>query len=208
MKMEKISDNIIKVTISLKDLEERNIDLNSLTYNSPAAQELFWDMMEQAETLFGFTASDSQLIFEASQDSDEDFVVTITRMDEDGDFESIHKYIKNKYKVSDTKVRRKNRKVYTTLMVYSFRSFDDVCQLSHVLDSVYSGKSTLYKLGNAYYLILTKSHMAYSSVKNLEAILSEYGNKVSNASFYEGYLNEHGSKLIDSNAIEVINKFF
>ncbi len=208
MKMEKISENIIRVTISLKDLEERNIDLNSLTYNSPAAQELFWDMMEQAETLFGFSASESQLIFEASQNSDDDFVVTITKIDEDGDFESIHKYIKNKYKLSDTKVKRRNRKIYTAFMVYSFSSFDDLCQLSHVLHPVFSGQSTLYKLGTAYYLVLVKSRMTLSDIKNLETIISEYGNKVSNARFFEGYLNEYGSKLIDSNAIEVINKFF
>lgn len=49
MKIEKINENIIKVTISLSDLEERNIDFSAFNYNSPAAQELFWDMMEQPE---------------------------------------------------------------------------------------------------------------------------------------------------------------
>ena len=41
MKIEKINENKIKVTISFNDLEERNIDLNSLNYNSPETQELF-----------------------------------------------------------------------------------------------------------------------------------------------------------------------
>ncbi|NMB96159.1 MAG: adaptor protein MecA, partial [Clostridiaceae bacterium] len=34
MKFERINDNIIKITVSLSDLAERNIDLQSLTYNS------------------------------------------------------------------------------------------------------------------------------------------------------------------------------
>ena len=46
MKIERINENEIKVTISVNDLLERNIDLSSLNYNSPQAQELFWDMME------------------------------------------------------------------------------------------------------------------------------------------------------------------
>jgi adapter protein MecA 1/2 len=208
MRIEKISENMIKVTISLSDLEERNIDLNSLNYNSPATQELFWDMMEQAEVQFGFTASDAQLVFEASQDSDDGFVVTITRMDEGGDFESIHKYIKNKYKISDTKVKKKSRKIYTTLMIYSFSSFEDVCALCHVISLMYSGDSTLYKCRKTYYLVLTKSNLTSSSVKSLETFLKEYGNKVSNASFYDGYLNEYGTKMIDTNAIKVMNEFF
>ena len=39
MKIERIGDNIIRVTITYSDLEERNVDLNALNYNSPAAQE-------------------------------------------------------------------------------------------------------------------------------------------------------------------------
>ena len=38
MKIERIGDNIIRVTITYRDLEERNVDLNALNYNSPASQ--------------------------------------------------------------------------------------------------------------------------------------------------------------------------
>jgi len=66
MKIEKINENKIKVTISIDDLLERNIDLDTLNYNTPAAQELFWDMMEQAEIQFGFDASDSRYVLRLS----------------------------------------------------------------------------------------------------------------------------------------------
>lgn len=94
MKIERIGDNIIRVTITYNDLEERNVDLNALNYNSPAAQEFFWDLMEQAEEQLGFSLADSQLIIEPVPDSDEGFVINITRIDDEGEFESIHKYIK------------------------------------------------------------------------------------------------------------------
>ncbi|HEX3028346.1 MAG TPA: adaptor protein MecA, partial [Clostridia bacterium] len=119
MKIERVNDNVIKVTISIDDLEERNIDLSSLNYNSPAAQELFWDMMEQAEIEFGFNTSDSQLAIEAIPDSGEGVVITITRIDEDGDFESIHKYIKNRFRKNDLRVKKKSHKILSSIMIYS-----------------------------------------------------------------------------------------
>ncbi|MCX7922681.1 MAG: adaptor protein MecA [Clostridia bacterium] len=208
MKIEKINDNMIRVTITLNDLEERNIDLSSLNYNSPAAQELFWDMMEQAEIQFGFTASDSQLVFEASPDSAEGFIVTITKLDEDGDFESIQKYIKNKFKNTELRGKKKSRKICSTIMVYSFESFDDLCSLCKKVQPMYSGDSTLYKCKNTYYLLLTRNNLIIPNPKTFEALLGEYGNKVSNVGFYEGYLNEYGEKIAEYNAIQVISDYF
>ena len=208
MKIERISDNIIKVTISLNDLEERNIDLSSLNYNSPAAQELFWDMMEQAEVQFGFNVSDSQLIIEPIPDSDEGFIITITKIDDEGDFESIHKYIKNKFRKSDIRVKKKGRKVLSTVVVYSFNSFEDLCALGKKLQPLYTGDSTLYRCRETYYLLLTRSNFTVSDSKMFEILLSEYGRKISNAGFYEGYLNEYGTRIVENNAIEVLNSYF
>lgn len=208
MKIEKINENKIKITLSLNDLEERNIDLESLNINSPATQELFWDMMEQAEIEFGFNASDSQLCIEAVPDTLDGFIITITKLDEDGDFESIHKYIKNRFKKSDLKVKKKNHKVCSTISVYSFKDFDDVCALSRSVDSIYSGESTLYKLKNVYYLILTKNSLNTTDMKMFDALLSEYGSKISDVNFYEGYLNEYGTKIVENNAFEIMRSYF
>ena len=208
MKIEKINENMIKVTISLNDLEERNIDLNALNYNSPAAQELFWDMMEQAEEQFGFNLSDSQLIIEPIPDSTDGFIITITKIDEDGDFESIQKYIKSKLKKSDLRVKRKSRKICSTVIIYSFKNIDDICALGKKLESLYSGESTLYRFRDTYYLSMMKSSIQSADTKQLEAVLGEYGNKIGNINFYDGYLNEYGEKIIDGNALEILRIYF
>ncbi|HQA47352.1 MAG TPA: adaptor protein MecA, partial [Bacillota bacterium] len=64
MKIEKISDYKVKITISSIDLEERNIDMDDLVYNSPKAQELFWDILYQAYVEQGFEVKDEQLVVE------------------------------------------------------------------------------------------------------------------------------------------------
>lgn len=208
MKIEKISESKIKVNISPDDLEERNLDPGTLNYNSPAAQELFWDVMEQAEIQFGFTASESQLFVEAFPDVEDGFVVTITKVDGDGDFESIHKYIKNRFRNSDLKVKKKNRKICSTIVIYAFENFDDLVALGKKVHSIYKGDSSVFKVKNKYYLILTRNNLTISNPKIFEAILDEYGNKINYVSFFEGYLNEHGEKIMDLNAFEIINCFF
>jgi adapter protein MecA 1/2 len=208
MKIERINENKIKVTISINDLEERNIDMNSINYNSPAAQELFWDMMEQAEVEFGFDVAESQLVIEPNSDSDDGFVITITKMDEEGDFESIQKYIKSRYRNTDIRVKKKSRKVYSTLLIYCFNNFDDLVALSQKIDKIYCGDSSLYEYCGTYYLILTRSNLVVPNVKAFEAILGEFGKKVSNTNFYEGYLSEYGETIIEYDAIATLNKHF
>ncbi|NLK86153.1 MAG: adaptor protein MecA [Clostridiaceae bacterium] len=208
MKIEKISDNIIRVTISYNDLEERNVDLNALNYNTPAAQEFLWDLMEQAEEQLGFNLTDSQLIIEPVPDTEEGFVITITRIDEDGEFESIHKYIKSRMKKSDLRVKKKSRKVSSPLLLYSFRALNDICDLADKLDMHYSGESTLFRCRDTYYLSLTRSGLLSSDVKMFELMLAEYGTKIANTNFFEGYLNEYGEKIIEYNALEVLRRFY
>jgi adapter protein MecA 1/2 len=208
MKIEKVNENIIRVAISLNDLDERNIDFSSLNYNSPAAQELFWDMMEMAESQFGFTAQESQLIFEAWPDSNEGYIVTITKVEENDDFESIHKFIKNKYKNSDLKAKRKSRKICSTVIIYSFKTIDDLVDLSKRLFPIYTGESSVYTLNDLYYLVLTRNTSSQSTIAKWENIMNEYGTKIYNINIYEGYLCEYGKIMFDRNALKIINTFY
>jgi adapter protein MecA 1/2 len=208
MKIEKVNENEIKVTISLDDLEERNIDLSALNYNSPATKELFWDMMEKAEIEYGFNTSNSQLCVEAVPDSTEGFILTITKLNEDGDFESIQKYITTKLKKNDLRIKRKNRRIYSAIILYSFSDFEDLCALSKKVHLIYSGDSSVYMHKNTYYLLLTRNNLTVTNPKMFEVLLSEYGKKLTNTGFYEGFLNEYATALIENNAIEVLNTYF
>ena len=56
MKIEKINENQIRCTLTRADLEERHIRLSELAYGTEKAKDLFRDMMQQANTEFGFEA--------------------------------------------------------------------------------------------------------------------------------------------------------
>jgi adapter protein MecA 1/2 len=80
--------------------------------------------------------------------------------------------------------------------------------LSKKIQPNYTGESTLYKLKNTYYLTITKNNLLLMNPKIFDNLLGEYGVKVPNVALYEGYLNEYGTKMIEYNAIEVLNSYF
>jgi len=208
MKIERVDDNKIRVIVSFDDLEERDIDVSTFSYSSPETQELFWDLMEQAETELGFNVAEEQLCIEAVSDVDEGFIITITKMDEDGEFESIHKFIKNKYKKNDLSVKAKTSSIRSTQLMYRFENFDDLSLCAKKLFEVYKGLSTAYSCENKHYMLLSNSEGNISSVTNFIALMDEYAQRVEHPIFFEGYLNEHGRVLIKDNAIQVLAYYF
>ena len=202
LKIEKITDNIFRVTITVNDLEQRQIDINSIDINSPQTIALLNDLMEQVASQFGYDFTGTQLIIDPVPNHDNSFDITITKIDEEMDFESIHKYIKTRYKKSDVNVKKKTSSVYSNILVYSFKTFDDVCRLAELIYDLYIGASSLYKHDNVYYLTLSKSHIKIHDERSIECNLSEFGAKINNPATFEGYLNEHGSLLIEEHAIE------
>lgn len=81
MKIEKISDNQIRCTLSKSDLAKRSIKLSELAYGSEKAKGLFRDMMFQAREEFGFNAEDIPLMIEAIPYS-EHIVLIITKVED------------------------------------------------------------------------------------------------------------------------------
>ena len=65
MKIEKISDNQIRCTLTRADLADRQLQLSELAYGTEKAKSLFRDMMQQAAFEFGFEAEDIPLMIEA-----------------------------------------------------------------------------------------------------------------------------------------------
>lgn len=208
MKIEKIDENKIKVILSLDDLQERDIDLGALSYNSPQTQKLFMDMMHKAELEHGFLVGDSQIFIEAVPTPPEGFEIIVTKVEDDKEFESIHKYIKSKLRKSDLSTKKRSKKVSTNIIIYSFSSFEDLCQgVSHINPS-YSNEGSIYKYNSNYYLVIPKNLETSITTEPLEIILNEFGEKVSNSAFFEGFLDEHGEKLIDENALGIIRRYF
>ena len=81
MKIEKISDNQIRCTLTRADLADRQLQLSELAYGTEKAKSLFRDMMQQAAQEFGFEAENMPLMIEAIPSSDS-IVLIITKVED------------------------------------------------------------------------------------------------------------------------------
>ncbi|MCD8378842.1 MAG: adaptor protein MecA [Lachnospiraceae bacterium] len=81
LKIERISENQIRCTLTRDDMVKRSLKLSELAYGSEKVRRLFQDMMRQAEREVGFRAEDIPLMIEAIPYS-EYVVLVITKVED------------------------------------------------------------------------------------------------------------------------------
>lgn len=81
MKIEKVSENQIRCTLTREDLADRQLKLSELAYGTEKAKILFRDMMQQAEYECGFEAEDIPLMIEAIPLSADTIILIITKVE-------------------------------------------------------------------------------------------------------------------------------
>ena len=79
MRFEKLNEDKIRITLSVEDLEKKDIDFHSFMSNSIESQDLFFDMLEEAEKEIGFSTKDYLIRIDALAMAGGDFVLTVTR---------------------------------------------------------------------------------------------------------------------------------
>jgi negative regulator of genetic competence, sporulation and motility len=182
MRIEKIRFNKIKVTFSTEDLIAHNLTPDAVRHNAPAAQEVFWRVLKQAEEETGFSAEDGRLMIEVHSFSDDSIVLYITKLDLDDSvpFSPSRKKVRMRVKtVEDEK---------SDELCLMFDSFEDSVSLANSSVSVLGGE--LYFYDGKYYIIASKES---------DAKCSEFG-KVISSPLFTASLREKGIKICDDAA--------
>ena len=157
MKFEKLNENKIRITLTIQDLAEKEIDFHVFMSNSAEAQDVLLDMLEQAKKETGFDPEDYNLKVEALVMADTNFIFTITKLPPE-----------EKSKISKRKftVKRKNIVPSSTQAVYCFNSFDDFNDFL-----VFLSKNTLFN-----YKKLAKSITLYEYKEKYYGYIQEMMN--------------------------------
>ena len=201
MKIEKINDNKIRITLSNSELEERNLDFQSLRYNTPEAQTLFFDMMKMAETEHGFHASNCQLFIEAASINGGQFIVTITKLHD----KVVPAVPKKKAMVPELKVKKKT---LILNLIYRFDSFEQICQLANSKLLPQNLPAELYEYNDIYFLAVKTDTMQKNQLKKVNLIISEFGELVRDSETIDATLAEHGNRIIKQYALKKIAQHF
>lgn len=206
MKIEKLTENKIRIILKEEDLRKKSIDTNAHTLSTPEYQKLFLEILVKAKKELDFNTDGHKLLIEAYSENKDAFIFIIT------------KYIEptNNNKSKPKKYLASKPKQLTNLyQIFKFDDFEDYCSACNsiaennniVLKGIFK-TSVLYNYNNYYYLIIDGLNNKHKSAKVLLATLSEFSNQLSYTKNFSFKLKEHGKLIIKNNAINTGIRYF
>ena len=206
MKIERISENQLKLTLTKDDLIERDIKLEDLITPSEKTQKLFRDIMEQALEEEDFIGENTPLMVEAVPMGAEGIMLIITKV-ANKDKEKNKELTDRRWKKKAPIAPEETADAHSDILIYSFPALDDIIRVSLRLDGAFKGDSSVYKNEGKYFLVL-QGDTYTKEESDLELILKEYGQKHISTPLAKYYLLEHGETLIPNKAVKALAKTF
>lgn len=210
MKIEKLTENKIRIILNIEDLEINHVDFESILNNTPETQTLILSILNQAEKEVGFYAQDCKILIEAIASFDGNFVFTITKT-------SPSTFDNHSYSRKRPCAKRKSLKITTDNITYYFSSFDNFCEfckalhiefLSHENLKTVCKNTSLYYYNSSYYLLISGINANYEHLNLFFSVLSEFADRVENNKNFDAKLFEHGKPIFKRNAVSnTINIF-
>jgi adapter protein MecA 1/2 len=213
MKIEKINENQVKIFVSSSDLQDREISVSDLWSNGPKVRNLFWEMMEMANSEVGFDLEGRPMVVEAYGIPPEGFFVIITK-GEDG--HNITDYISDKwlgdintdeYSDDDDEISENEMDVMLgdpLNIIYSFENFDYACYAVQRIPNLSKGDISLYLMNGKYHLVVATFELDDEMVDIIETNFSEFGDE---QLFTEDFLIEHGKLIVDGEFLKVAKQY-
>ncbi|HCT64833.1 MAG TPA: hypothetical protein DIC60_06165 [Lachnospiraceae bacterium] len=214
MKIEKLSDTQIKLTLSRADLKERNLSIEELIKPSEKTQELFRRIMEQAFNECGFSFENTPLMVEAAPVSVDGLMIIVTKLpDKETKKEKVSLVYQNKdlhrYKKKSIAHYIPEHSSDEEICIYSFNTIDIVTDVALRLYPIFNGFSELYKYNKRYFLLLQNDTSDDNiATDKIELILSEYGEKHISTVLSKYHLIEHGERLMKNPAVKTLKHIF
>ena len=186
MKIEKLTDNKIRVIMNFKDIE---LDKHDFFENIIDSQSLFVDILEKAEKEVDFHTEGCKLLIEAFSTFEDVIVFTITK------FSVNDNNLSTNNKKKKVIVKRKTNTPLLNNAIYEFDNFDSFCDfcksITNILDvhtEKIAKKVLLYNYNN-------------KNTKRIFNTLSEFAKIQNFSNNFEFKLLEHGNLFVKNNAI-------
>ncbi|MFD2672865.1 genetic competence negative regulator [Marinicrinis sediminis] len=198
MKIERLSQDKIRIFLTFEDLSERGIQKEDMWKEIPKVHELFSEMMDQAYSELGFDATGT-LAVEVFSLPAQGMVVIVTRskgyhaeddLDDDDDL----------YEVEVTLDQ-------SEWVIFAFKDFEDVIGaakkvVNHLPES---NGGSLYAYKNHYFLQFDPKAFEEGPLKTIIAMLSEFGDS---SAVTPAVLSEYGKTVMTEHAIQTLCEHF
>lgn len=208
MKIEKLTENKIRIILRKEDFKDKSIDLQKFILNTPESQSLFLEILDKAEKEVNFDTDGHKLLIETYFEGNDICIFTITKYIES----NVHtKNIRKRY----LKVKRKSQIFNNTSLVYKFNEFEDFCDFCNF---IYKNNnielkglfrtSLLYNYNDTYYLVIDGINLSHKSLNSFHSSLLEFSSLLEYNKNFKFKLKEHGKIFIRNNAINTGIKYF
>lgn len=177
MRIERIEQDRIKVTLSDAELEDMNINIGMLTENSSEVDTFLVEIMEIIKAETGFCTENAQTVIEAIPERD-GVVLLVSK-------------IPRRRNIRGVRAVRRDE-----TCILEFESFDDVCGMITNLPAETLEKMRLYRQHDRFYIATGR--------KNITALMYEYCTRCKKSSAAEARLGEYAVLLADGGALAEI----
>lgn len=206
MKIEKLTENKIRIILKQEDFKDKLIDVQKLVLTTPESQSLLLEILNKAKKEVNFDTDGHKLLVEAFLPSDDIFVFTITKYTEP-------QFNQNSSPKRYLTVKRKNHIPNTSYSMYEFKCFEDFCDFCDFASNNINLKgifksSVLYFYNNTYYLVITNINIAHKLLPHFHSILLEFSTFLNYSNTFHLKLKEHGKIFVKNNAINTGIKYF
>ena len=200
MKIEKLTENKIRIILKKNDLKNKSIDVKKLFFSSIESQSLFLEILEKAKNEVDFDIDGHKLLIETFFEDSDCIVFIIT------------KYIEKKqkkYKLSKDNFNTSKNSCY----IYQIEDFEHFCNFCSCINKNIDLKnlfksSILYFYNDIFYLVIFRPNIKNADFNLISSILPEFFNVCDNTKNFEFILEEHGKVIMKNNAIIKGIKFF
>lgn len=196
MRMERLSQDKIRIFLTFDDLSERGIQKEDMWREIPKVHELFSEMMDQAYSELGFDAS-GPLAVEVFGMPAQGMVVIVTRgkLEREADAQS-----EDEEEVYELEVTLEQSEA----IIYRFRDIEDAISAAKTLERL-TDEGRMYRYQNQWVLVFDPAGLENANYHALIAVLAEFGEA---SSVTPAVLEDYGKLVIASNAVRVLATTF
>lgn len=195
MKIERLTENKIRVLINPSDFNIENLSAKAFIAEALADNLLLADILKKAEYEVGFNTDGCKLLIESFSSTENIVVFTITKYSQ-------------KVEKKKLTVKRKSPTPITSNAIFKFNNFEDFCLLCEQINQInsfnikkLSKNIVLYLYNDTYFLLVKNINVCHNSIKPLYFLITEFATPLPTASTFESKLLEHGKVIIKNNAI-------
>lgn len=209
MKIEKISENKIKIILTFDELENRDISLTEISKDTNVAKDFFITLLEESNLDDDFIIDDSHLFIEAASDNNNLFIITITKIEDLPELKKYSLMENNNLSKTRKKVKCNNIIKYKVdSYIYSFSDIETILKLCDQAkkEKLYFGRNSLYKCQDTYFIIFSKNSVKNDKFLKTYVFLSEFCDNYYSLDLFETTLKEKSDLIIKDYALQRLNK--